>query len=151
VAGDAYKLAACQSSVELGSYCLVAGGAKIAAIGGDPYVANISHCLTLHHIVTRKGEFFLSTDPDVVTVVPNRPTFPRFGYRALRLIAVAYVHFDGACLHYLGVKLFAAAIVAGYGLFQLGRICDRLSLTLKLLDRLLCVVHYFFAARTGFL
>src|ERR1043166_2135428 len=151
VAGDAYKLAAFQSSAEFTPYSLVAGAAKIATIGVAPYVAHIGHGLALHHIVTSKGACLLSTDRDLVTVQANRPTFPRISYRALRLIAVPYVHFEGACLHYLGVKLLASAIVAGNGLFQLGRICDRLSLALKLLDRLLGVVHYFLAARTGFL
>jgi Fe-S cluster biogenesis protein NfuA len=40
---------------------------------------------------------------------------PRLGYNALRLIAVPYVHFEGACSHCGVVKALASAIVVGGG------------------------------------
>src|SRR5689334_12675334 len=99
VAGDANKLTAFQSSAKLISYCLIGCAAKIAAVGVAPYVSNIGHGVALHYIVTSKGDGFLSTSLDLVTVQANRPTFPRLGYKVLRLIVVPYVHFEGACVH----------------------------------------------------
>src|SRR5689334_949814 len=99
VASDADKLAAFQSAAKLVSYCLVGCAAKIAAVGVGPYASNIGHGRALHRLVASKGDCFLSASFDLVTVQTNRTTFPRLGYKALRLIVVPYVHFEGACVH----------------------------------------------------
>src|SRR6185503_7727068 len=99
VAGDTYKLAAFQSAVKLVSYCLIGGTAKIAAVGIAPYGSNIGHGVALHYIVTSKGDGFLSTYLDLAAVQANRTAFPRLGYKALCLIVMPYVHFEGAGSH----------------------------------------------------
>jgi hypothetical protein len=98
-ARDIDELAMLHTAVQFAHNCVTGGEAKIACEGVSLYLAHVGHGFLLHGIIASISHCFLSAFFNFVLGQAERPARPRFSYQTLRLVAVPYVQFEGACAH----------------------------------------------------